>query len=80
MAGSLGEPTPTAPYYHFYLMAMGPGRLRTPEALTALMQEAGFTHIEPVPNPMPLHARLLVGRKTRATTAAPLTRESVNLH
>ncbi len=80
MAGPQGEPSATAPYYHFYLMAMGPGRLRTPEELTALMQEAGFTHIEPVPNPMPLHARLLVGRKTRPTSAAPLTRESVHLH
>jgi len=79
MAGSEGEPTPTAPYYHFYLMAMGPGRLRTPEALTALMQEAGFTHIEAVPNPMPLHARLLVGRKTRPSAAASLTPDSVNL-
>ena len=46
-------------------MAMGSGRLRTPEALSALMSEAGFTHIELVPNPMPLHAQLLVGRKSR---------------
>ena len=73
MAGPQGEPTPTAPYYHFYLMAMGPGRLRTPEALTGLMQEAGFTHIEPVPNPMPIHARLLVGRKTRQTVPSSET-------
>lgn len=79
MAGSQGDPTPTAPYYHFYLMAMGPGRLRTPEALTGLMQEAGFTHIEPVPNPMPLHARLLVGRKTRPSVNSPATLHSVTL-
>ena len=46
-------------------MAMGSGRLRTPAELTALMADAGFTHIERVPNPMPLHAQLLLGRKSR---------------
>lgn len=63
MAQAGGAPEPSDPYFHFYLMAMGSGRLRTPAELTALMAEAGFTHIERVPNPMPLHAQLLVGRK-----------------
>ena len=36
-----------------------------PQALNALMAQTGFTHIELVPNPMPLHAQLLVGRKSR---------------
>ena len=65
MARAGGAPEPSDPYFHFYLMAMGSGRLRTPAELTALMADAGFTHIERVPNPMPLHAQLLVGRKSR---------------
>lgn len=52
-------------YFHFYLLAMGAGRLRTPEELCTLMREAGFSHIERVPNPMPIHAQILVGRKSR---------------
>jgi demethylspheroidene O-methyltransferase len=52
-------------YFHFYLLAMGAGRLRTPHELQTMMQEAGFTHIEQVPNAMPIHARILVGRKSQ---------------
>lgn len=52
-------------YYHFYLMAMGAGRLRTPAEIAALMQEAGFTAIERVPNPMPIHGQLVLGRKSQ---------------
>ncbi|MFN3496393.1 MAG: methyltransferase, partial [Hydrogenophaga sp.] len=76
MARSGGQPSSTDPYFHFYLMAMGSGRLRTPQALGALMAQAGFTHIEPVPNPMPLHAQLLVGRKSQCLPL--LTPECVN--
>lgn len=65
MAQAGGAPEPSDPYFHFYLMAMGSGRLRTPAELTALMLAAGFTHIERVPNAMPLHAQLLLGRKSR---------------
>jgi demethylspheroidene O-methyltransferase len=60
-----GTASTADPYFHFYLMAMGSGRLRTPEALSALMEQAGFTHVERVHNPMPLHAQLLVGRKSK---------------
>ncbi|MFY7873282.1 MAG: methyltransferase [Limnohabitans sp.] len=52
-------------YYHFYLMAMGSGRLRTPQEIAALMREAGFIAIEQVPNPMPIHGQLVVGRKSQ---------------
>jgi demethylspheroidene O-methyltransferase len=52
-------------YFHFYLLAMGAGRLRTPQELQTMMQEAGFTHVELVPNAMPIHARILVGRKSK---------------
>ena len=77
MAQTDGQPSSTDPYYHFYLMAMGSGQLRTPQALNALMAAAGFTHIELVPNPMPLHAQLLVGRKSRCLPVS--SRKSVNL-
>ena len=52
-------------YFHFYLLAMGAGRLRTPQELQTMMQEAGFSHVELVPNAMPIHARILVGRKSK---------------
>ena len=65
MANEEGQ-SPSDPYFHFYLMAMGAGQLRTPQALAALMETAGLSHIELAPSPMPLHAQILVGRKTRA--------------
>ncbi len=64
MADPDGTPAAADAYYHFYLLAMGTGRLRTPAELMELMAEAGFSHLELVPNPMPLHGRILVGRKT----------------
>lgn len=50
-------------YFHFYLLAMGSGRLRTAAELTSLMEVAGFARIERIPNPMPLHTEILIGRK-----------------
>jgi demethylspheroidene O-methyltransferase len=77
MAQSEGQ-SPSDPYFHFYLMAMGSGQLRTPQALAALMEAAGFTHVELAPNAMPLHAQILVGRKSRGL---PLDQGlTVNLH
>jgi len=52
-------------YFHFYLLAMGDGRLRTPQELMDMMQAAGFTHVERVPNAMPIHAQILLGRKSK---------------
>jgi demethylspheroidene O-methyltransferase len=61
-----GQPSASADaYFHFYLLAMGAGRLRTPQELQSLMEEAGFTHVERVPNAMPIHARILLGRKSQ---------------
>ena len=69
-------------YYHFYLLAMGAGRLRTPAELMGLMAEAGFSHLELVPNPMPLHGRILLGRKSGGLPAenASDPQKSVNLN
>ena len=64
--GEAGQPSASVDaYFHFYLLAMGAGRLRTPQELQTLMQEAGFTHVEQVPNAMPIHARILLGRKSQ---------------
>ena len=52
-------------YYHFYLMAMGAGRLRSPQEIAALMREAGFVATEQVPNAMPIHGQLVLGRKAK---------------
>ncbi len=58
-----GSPAVSDPYFHFYLLAMGAGKLRTPQELTALMSEAGFAQIKRLSNPMRLHAGLLLGQK-----------------
>jgi len=53
----------TDAYFHFYLLAMGAGRLRTPQELMQMMRQAGFVCVEQVPNNMPIHAQILLGRK-----------------
>ncbi len=58
-------PTQTDVYFHFYLLAMGAGRLRTPEELMLMMSNAGFVGLELLPNNMPIHARILLGRKPK---------------
>ena len=50
-------------YFHFYLLAMGAGRLRTPSELSQMLRAAGFVYVELLPNAMPIHTRLLVARK-----------------
>lgn len=52
-------------YYHFYLMAMGAGRLRSTHEFGVLLREAGFVAIEQVPNAMPIHGQLVIGRKPK---------------
>ena len=65
MAQPDGSPPLGDAYFHFYLLAMGSGRLRTQQELTDLMAGAGFTNIEPLANPMPLQTRILVARKSK---------------
>jgi demethylspheroidene O-methyltransferase len=50
-------------YFHFYLLAMGSGRLRTANELMGLMAQAGFCQMELLANPMPLQTQILVARK-----------------
>jgi len=64
MAQSAGErPQPSDAYFHYYLLAMGAGRLRTHEELAALMRDSGFAAVTLLDNAMPIHARILVGTK-----------------
>ncbi len=51
-------------YFHFYLLAMGEGRLRSPETLTQMLKLAGFEQVKLLSNPMPIHTRVLVAQKT----------------
>jgi demethylspheroidene O-methyltransferase len=63
MANEPGQRPEGDAYFHFYLLAMGSGRLRTPLELMHLMQQAGFGQVELLSNAMPVHARILLGRK-----------------
>jgi len=63
MAEPEGRPCPSDAYFHFYLLAMGRGRLRTAGELQNLLMEAGFGSVRAIPNPVPLHGSLLLARK-----------------
>jgi demethylspheroidene O-methyltransferase len=65
MAQELGHPPHGDAYFHFYLLAMGSGRLRTARELMKLMEGAGFTDMALVPNPMPLQTQILIARKSQ---------------
>jgi demethylspheroidene O-methyltransferase len=64
----LGEPMSGTPgaepigdaYFGFYLLAMGSGRPRTAEELTAMLRAAGFARVREVRTRRPLLTRLLV--------------------
>jgi demethylspheroidene O-methyltransferase len=49
-------------YFGFYLLAMGRGQPRSAQALTALLQEAGFTDVRALRTRVPLQAGVLVAR------------------
>jgi demethylspheroidene O-methyltransferase len=64
MAQVAGErPQPSDAYFHYYLLAMGAGRLRTHAELASLMHDSGFGSVSLLDNAMPIHARILVGTK-----------------
>ncbi len=69
LAEPMAQPTDEKPlgdaYFHFYLLAMGAGRLRTTAELSAMMFEAGFTNVALLRNPMPLQTRILVAKKSK---------------
>ena len=65
MAQAAGEAPLGDAYFHFYLLAMGSGRLRSVQELTEMLSEVGFSNVEPLPNPMPMQTRILVARKSK---------------
>ncbi len=65
MAQNANEPPLGDAYFHFYLLAMGAGRLRTTGELGAMMLAAGFSRIEVLRNPMPMQTRILIAKKPK---------------
>ena len=67
LAEPMAQPSDQAPlgdaYFHFYLLAMGAGRLRTADELGQMVVEAGFVDVDLLSNPMPLQTRILVAKK-----------------
>ena len=63
MAQDDGTPARGDAYFHFYLLAMGAGRLRTPAELSRMLRDCGFVHVELLPNAMPIHTQILIARK-----------------
>lgn len=62
--GSWGSARECDPYFHFYMRAMGRGRLRSQQELARLLRSAGFSVVKRVPTAMPIHAQMLVATKT----------------
>lgn len=58
-----GEAEVVDPYFHFYLLAMGEGRLRSPSDIARLLTASGFSGVETVPTAMPIHAQLVTAQK-----------------
>lgn len=63
MSGTLGAEPVTDAYFGLYLLAMGSGRCRTADELTALLSEAGFRRSVEVATRRPLLTRLLVSTR-----------------
>jgi demethylspheroidene O-methyltransferase len=67
LAEPMAQPSNRTPlgdaYFHFYLLAMGAGRLRTAAELGQMALEAGFAEIELLRNPIPLQTQILAAKK-----------------
>jgi demethylspheroidene O-methyltransferase len=62
MAGTIGAEAMGDAYFGFYLLAMGRGRSRTADELTALLGQAGFRSVKIARTRMPLQTKLLIAR------------------
>lgn len=58
MAGTAGGESVDA-YFNFYLLAMGEGRLRTPDELAGMLRTQGFGSVIEIPSAAPQHVRVL---------------------
>jgi demethylspheroidene O-methyltransferase len=47
-------------YFGWYLLAMGSGRLRSPQVIADMLQQAGFRQIRALPTPLPLTVKAIV--------------------
>ena len=65
MAGTPGAEPIGDTYFSFYLWAMGSGRPRTAEELTAMCLAAGFSGVREFKTPIPALTRVLVAEKGR---------------
>lgn len=54
-------------YFHFYLMAMGDGRLRSRLDYERLLKQAGFDRVEHVQTGMSIHAQVILASKLGLT-------------
>jgi demethylspheroidene O-methyltransferase len=63
MADVPGAESVGAAYFSWYLFAMGTGRPRSPGEIEALLREAGFRGIRPVPSRVPVQTGMLVARR-----------------
>jgi len=66
MAGTPGAEAMGDAYFGFYLLAMGKGRSRGPEALQTLLHQAGFTAARLLPTHLPLQTQVMVARPERS--------------
>jgi demethylspheroidene O-methyltransferase len=66
MSGTTGAEPMGDAYFGFYLLAMGRGRPRRRDELTAMLQAAGFDRVRSLPSRLPLQVGLLVARVSAA--------------
>lgn len=63
LAGTPGSESIGDTYFGMYLWAMGSGRPRSCEELTAMLQEAGFINVREMPSAMPCLVRVITAEK-----------------
>jgi demethylspheroidene O-methyltransferase len=63
MAQARGDAPLGDAYFHFYLLAMGSGRLRTAQELSDMILTAGFASVGLLANAVPLQTQILIAKK-----------------
>jgi demethylspheroidene O-methyltransferase len=72
-AGTPGAQSMGDAYFGLYLLAMGKGRARSAQELSALMRRAGFVDIRPLVTRLPLQTSALVARVEAGAPPSVLT-------